>query len=69
VVNVNVCYTAFYKQQNLADAMEEFEGASFGGLVDKYVEGIRVQPTHVRPLVLFGGCMFLIQHILLILDS
>ncbi|KAF8513192.1 Piwi domain-containing protein [Gautieria morchelliformis] len=47
LVNVNVCYTAFYKQQNLAYAMEEFEGASYGGLMDKYVEGVRVQPTHL----------------------
>lgn len=47
LVNVNVCYTAFYKEQNLAFAMEEFARGSFGGLVDKYVEGVRVSPTHV----------------------
>jgi hypothetical protein len=46
--NVNVCYTAFYKVQNLAYALEEFERASFGANPGKFVEGIRVQPTHVR---------------------
>jgi eukaryotic translation initiation factor 2C len=47
MVNVNVCYTAFYKEQNLAQAMLEFASASYGGLADKFVEGVRVTPTHV----------------------
>jgi len=46
-VNVNVCYTAFYKTQNLAQAIKEFRTGSFGGHIDKYIEGVRVTPTHV----------------------
>ncbi|KAF8523721.1 Piwi-domain-containing protein [Hysterangium stoloniferum] len=47
MVNVNVCYTAFYKEQNLALALEEFAHASFRAYPGKFVEGIRVQPTHL----------------------
>ena len=47
MVNVNVCYTAFYKEQNLAAALNEFSDASYGGDPGRFVEGIRVQPTHV----------------------
>ncbi|KAF8578838.1 Piwi-domain-containing protein [Ramaria rubella] len=47
LVNVNVCYTAFYKEQNLAFAMEEFRGASYGASADKFVEGVRVRLSHL----------------------
>lgn len=56
MVNVNVCYTAFYKEQNLAQAMVEFAAASYGGLVDKFVEGVRVSPTHVSRLDFLRFC-------------
>ncbi|KAL4072209.1 Piwi domain-containing protein [Scleroderma yunnanense] len=47
MVNVNVCTTAFYVAQNLADAMIEFSGASFGARMNAFVKGVRVQTTHL----------------------
>ena len=63
MVNVNVCYTAFYKEQNLAEAMEEFKNASFGGLIDKYIEGVRVSPTHVSRII-FLSCSRVCSYLL-----
>jgi len=48
MVNVNVCYTAFYKPGKLTDAMNTFQRESFGGRLDKFIEGVRVTTTHVR---------------------
>ncbi|KIJ43810.1 hypothetical protein M422DRAFT_47658 [Sphaerobolus stellatus SS14] len=47
MVNVNVCYTAFYRTGNLADAINTFLRESYGGRPDKFVEGIRISPTHL----------------------
>lgn len=48
MVNVNACTTAFYKPQNLADAMIEFQQATFGGRFTAFVKGVRVQTTHLK---------------------
>lgn len=48
MVNVNVCYTAFYKPGRLSDAIEEFQRASFAADPARFVDRLRVQPTHVR---------------------
>ncbi|KAF9523774.1 argonaute-like protein [Crepidotus variabilis] len=48
MVNVNVCTTAFYKQQNLAEAMIEFKNASFGARPIAFVKGVRVVTLHLK---------------------
>lgn len=48
MVNVNVCTTAFYVAQNLADAMIEFDRASFGARKNAFCKGVRVQTTHLN---------------------
>ncbi|KAI6020149.1 hypothetical protein PISMIDRAFT_93285 [Pisolithus microcarpus 441] len=47
MVNVNVCTTAFYVEQNLADAMIEFRDATFGARMNAFCKGVRVQTTHL----------------------
>lgn len=47
MVNVNVCTTAFYVAQNLADAMIEFRNATFGARMNAFCKGVRVKTTHL----------------------
>ncbi|KIJ40471.1 hypothetical protein M422DRAFT_49170 [Sphaerobolus stellatus SS14] len=47
MVNINVCYTAFYKTGKLADTINTFLRESHGGRPGKFVEGIRISPTHL----------------------
>lgn len=47
MVNVNVATTAFYSEGNLANAMIEFRNATYGGRIDQFVRGVRVQTTHL----------------------
>ncbi|KAI6038599.1 Piwi-domain-containing protein [Pisolithus marmoratus] len=47
MVNVNVCTTAFYVEQNLADAMIEFRNATFGARMTAFCKGVRVKTTHL----------------------
>lgn len=51
MINVNVCYTAFYKPQRLSDALNQFVNASFFANPYKFVESLRVQAVHVRSLL------------------
>lgn len=43
-----MCTTAFYKPQNLAQAMMEFESSSFGARSNAFVKGVRVQAIHTN---------------------
>ncbi|KAF9563867.1 argonaute-like protein [Agrocybe pediades] len=48
MVNVNgTCTTAFYKEGNLATAMEEFRQSSFGARPSAFVRGVRIRVTHL----------------------
>lgn len=47
MVNVNVATTAFYTENNLANAMMEFRNATFGARIDTFVRGVRVVTTHL----------------------
>ncbi|GJJ14721.1 hypothetical protein Clacol_008988 [Clathrus columnatus] len=47
MINVNVCYTAFYKTGKLSDAIETFQQASFFADPSRFVDGLRVQVTHL----------------------
>ncbi|THH12645.1 hypothetical protein EW146_g7502 [Bondarzewia mesenterica] len=47
MVNVNVCTTAFYSEGNLAEAMMEFEHASFGARMQVFAKGVRIKTTHL----------------------
>lgn len=48
MVNVNVATTAFYCENNLANAMLEFRQASWGARMDAFCRGVRVQTTHLN---------------------
>ncbi|KAI6096159.1 ribonuclease H-like domain-containing protein [Pisolithus croceorrhizus] len=48
MVNVNVCTTAFYVEQNLADAMIEFRNATFGARMNAFCKGVRIRTTHLN---------------------
>ncbi|KAF5392022.1 hypothetical protein D9757_003266 [Collybiopsis confluens] len=47
MVNVNVCTTAFYSEQNLADALMSFMQSSFGGRPTAFVKGVRIRTKHL----------------------
>lgn len=42
-----MCTTAFYTPGNLADAIQTFQRATFGGRATAFVKGVRVQTTHL----------------------
>lgn len=42
-----MCTTAFYTPGNLADAIQIFQRATFGGRATAFVKGVRVQTTHL----------------------
>ncbi|KAH7882934.1 ribonuclease H-like domain-containing protein [Phlebopus sp. FC_14] len=48
MVNVNVCTTAFYVAQNLADAMRQFTSFSYSARMDAFCKGVRVRTTHLN---------------------
>lgn len=47
MVNVNVCFTAFYEPGNLADAIMAFNRRSKGGMPKKFSQGIKVTTSHL----------------------
>lgn len=47
MVNVNVCTTAFYKPGNLAERMQEFWDASFGGRPNAFAKSVRIKTSHL----------------------
>ncbi|KIK64934.1 hypothetical protein GYMLUDRAFT_39338 [Collybiopsis luxurians FD-317 M1] len=47
MVNVNVCTTAFYTEQNLADALRIFMQSSFGARPTAFVKGVRIKTKHL----------------------
>ncbi|KAJ4481136.1 argonaute-like protein [Lentinula aciculospora] len=47
MVNVNVCTTAFYQADNLANALQIFLASSFGAQPTAFVKGLRVRTLHL----------------------